>query len=63
MLSNCAHADIIGQMIRATKSHAWSKISDIQTPVLLIMGSRDPDFENPAEETDFVASQLNNSRW
>jgi pimeloyl-ACP methyl ester carboxylesterase len=62
MLSNCAHAGIIGAMIRATKEHAWAKIGIIEVPVLLIMGSRDPDFSDPLKETDFVASHLTNSR-
>jgi pimeloyl-ACP methyl ester carboxylesterase len=62
MLSNCAHAGIIGAMIRATKEHAWAKIETVKAPVLLVMGSRDPDFKNPVEETNFVASHLNNSR-
>jgi pimeloyl-ACP methyl ester carboxylesterase len=62
MLSNCAHAGIIGTMIRATKEHAWAKIETVKAPVLLVMGSRDPDFKNPVEETNFVASHLNNSR-
>ncbi|CAF3263775.1 unnamed protein product [Rotaria socialis] len=62
MLSNCAHAGIIGQMIRATKEHAWAKINAVKTPVLLIMGSRDPDFESPVQETDFVASQMSCSQ-
>ena len=61
MLSNCAHADIIGQMIRATKEHSWAKISTVHVPVLLVMGSRDPDFEDPVKETEFVASHLTKS--
>jgi pimeloyl-ACP methyl ester carboxylesterase len=62
MLSNCAHAGIIGAMIRATKEHAWEKIGSIETPVLLVMGSSDPDFTDPAEEAQFVASHLSNNR-
>jgi pimeloyl-ACP methyl ester carboxylesterase len=62
MLSNCAHAGIIGAMIRATKEHAWAKIETVRTPVLLVMGSRDPDFKDPVEETKFVVSHLRNSR-
>lgn len=62
MLSNCSHADIIGQMIRATKEHSWAKISRVEVPVLLVMGSRDPDFEDPNQETDFIASHLIKSR-
>jgi len=62
MLSNCAHAGIIGTLVRATKEHAWAKIGTVKAPVLLVMGSRDPDFEDPVQETNFVASHLSNSR-
>lgn len=61
MLSNCSHAGIIGSMIRATKDHAWNKIETVELPVLLIMGSHDPDFKDPIKETDFVASHLTKS--
>ena len=62
MLSNCAHAGVIGAMIRSTKNHAWAKIELVKAPVLLVMGSRDPDFKNPLEESNFVASHLNHSQ-
>jgi pimeloyl-ACP methyl ester carboxylesterase len=62
MLSNCAHAGIIGTLIRATKEHAWAKIGTVKAPVLLVMGRQDPDFKDPVQETDFVASHLSNSR-
>jgi len=62
MLSNCAHAGIIGALIRATKEHAWAKIGTVKAPVLLVMGRQDPDFKDPVQETDFVASHLSNSR-
>ncbi|KAJ3283542.1 hypothetical protein HDU79_008971 [Rhizoclosmatium sp. JEL0117] len=58
MLSNCDHASIIGAMIRATKEPTWAKIPAIKCPVLLIMGSKDPDFKNPKEETEFVAKNI-----
>ncbi|UJR13084.1 hypothetical protein I4U23_000108 [Adineta vaga] len=61
MLSNCAHAGIIGTMIRATKEHAWAKIGTVTVPVLLVMGSQDPDFTDPAQEAAFVASNLSKS--
>ncbi|KAJ3097472.1 hypothetical protein HDU96_000377 [Phlyctochytrium bullatum] len=61
MLSDCNHATVIGQMIRATKEHAWSKIGQVKVPVLLVMGEKDPDFSKPEEETDHVKSSLKGS--
>ncbi|KAJ3212489.1 hypothetical protein HDU67_003780 [Dinochytrium kinnereticum] len=62
MLSDCNHASVIGKMIRSTKEHAWSKIGELRAPVMLVMGTRDPDFQKPEEETDYIASHLTGSR-
>ncbi|KAI9338728.1 Alpha/Beta hydrolase protein [Obelidium mucronatum] len=58
MLSNCDHAGIIGAMIRATKEPAWALVPEIKSPVLLIMGSKDPDFKDPVAENEFVARSI-----
>ncbi|KAJ3107888.1 hypothetical protein HDU97_002820 [Phlyctochytrium planicorne] len=62
MLSNCDHAGIIGQMCRASKNTAWSKIGNVKVPVFLVMGEKDPDFKDPKAETGFVAGELKGSR-
>ncbi|KAI8610743.1 Alpha/Beta hydrolase protein [Chytriomyces sp. MP71] len=58
MLSNCDHASIIGAMIRASKEPSWAKIPQLKAAVLLLMGSKDPDFKDPAAELDFVAEDI-----
>ncbi|KAJ3160995.1 hypothetical protein HK101_000860 [Irineochytrium annulatum] len=62
MLSDCGHAGIIGQMCRASKEKAWSKIGDVKCAVLLVMEAKDPDFSKPEEETQFVATNLVGSK-
>ncbi|KAJ3328386.1 hypothetical protein HDU76_010054 [Blyttiomyces sp. JEL0837] len=61
MLSNCDHASVLGYMIRATKVHAWSKIGSVKSPVLLMTGSKDPDFTDPIAEMDLIAENLTGS--
>ncbi|KAJ3026856.1 UNVERIFIED_CONTAM: hypothetical protein HDU68_004948 [Siphonaria sp. JEL0065] len=58
MLSNCDHAGIIGAMIRASKEATWARVPEIKSPVLLVMGSKDPDFKDPAAENEFVAKNI-----
>ncbi|KAJ3073672.1 hypothetical protein HDU98_000945 [Podochytrium sp. JEL0797] len=58
MLSNCDHAGVIGSMIRASKEDAWIKVAGIKCPVLLLMGSKDPDFKDPNAESALVAAQI-----
>ncbi|KAJ3210779.1 hypothetical protein HDU82_007401 [Entophlyctis luteolus] len=58
MLSNCDHASVISSMMRASKQTAWSKVPNLKCPVLLIMGSKDPDFSDPLAENKFVAENM-----
>ncbi|HYN89566.1 MAG TPA: alpha/beta hydrolase [Ardenticatenaceae bacterium] len=47
------------QMILASKRASEERLPRVKAPVLVVMGSRDPDFKNPAEEAGWVAGQLN----
>ncbi|KAJ3012261.1 UNVERIFIED_CONTAM: hypothetical protein HDU68_001300 [Siphonaria sp. JEL0065] len=58
MLSNCNHAGIIGAMIRASKEASWARVAEIKSPVLLVLGSKDPDFKDPAAENEFLAKNI-----
>ncbi|KAI8850018.1 Alpha/Beta hydrolase protein [Chytridium lagenaria] len=58
MTSDPNHIAVIGKMIRTTKDIAWSKISSVKVPVLLVMGSLDPDFSDPKAESEVVAKAL-----
>lgn len=46
------------QMIMASKQASGERLSQVQAPVLVIMGTRDPDFKQPAQEAQWVADAL-----
>lgn len=39
-----------------------SRVSQVRTPVLILMGSRDPDFRQPAQEARLLAARLQATR-
>ncbi len=45
-------------MLRASKAASEARLGDVKAPVLVIMGSKDPDFKDPAAEAAWVAGQL-----
>lgn len=54
--------------LRALKAMMWASKADIEArhpdvaaPTLVVMGSRDPDFSNPAAEAELVAARLRGS--
>ena len=49
-------------MIFASKSPCEARIPEVRAPVLVVMGSRDPDFDNPAAEAEWVASHLHGKK-
>jgi pimeloyl-ACP methyl ester carboxylesterase len=52
--------DALGRMTTAegTHRHTTPLLPSVQAPALVIMGSRDPDFPDPAAEARFTADQL-----
>lgn len=46
------------QMLYAPKTAAEERLPQVQAPVLVIMGTKDPDFKDPAAEARWVAAQL-----
>jgi pimeloyl-ACP methyl ester carboxylesterase len=46
-------------MIRASKRASEDRIPQIKQPVLVLMGSKDPDFKAPETEAKWVAEHLN----
>lgn len=46
------------KMIRASKRASEGRISQVRKPVLVLMGSKDPDFKNPKAEAEWVADNL-----
>jgi pimeloyl-ACP methyl ester carboxylesterase len=47
------------QMILASGKASEERLGRVKAPVLVIMGTRDPDFKDPAAEAQWVASRLN----
>lgn len=46
------------QMLRAPKTASQERLSRVNRPVLVLMGSKDPDFKNPEAEAKWVAESL-----
>jgi pimeloyl-ACP methyl ester carboxylesterase len=46
------------QMIDASKASCEARIPEVKAPVLVIMGTKDPDFGDPAAEATLVANRL-----
>jgi pimeloyl-ACP methyl ester carboxylesterase len=42
-------------MMNASKADAAARLGDVRAPALVMMGSKDPDFANPADEAAIVA--------
>ncbi|KAI9209931.1 Alpha/Beta hydrolase protein [Polychytrium aggregatum] len=62
MMSDCSHAGIFGSFMRSSKNNAWELSAKVQSPVLLLMGEKDPDFSNPLEECETVKSHLTQAK-
>jgi pimeloyl-ACP methyl ester carboxylesterase len=46
-------------MIYASKADVAARLGEVRAPTLVIMGTKDPDFANPASEAEIVADLLN----
>lgn len=46
------------QMIRASKAASAARLSQVNKPTLVLMGSKDPDFKQPEAEAQSVANSL-----
>ena len=49
-------------LIFASQAPCEARISDVHAPVLVVMGSRDSDFSDPAAEADWVATHLHGKK-
>lgn len=50
--------DAVVAYIRASKSAAEARIASVTQPALVVMGSQDPDFPDPAAEAKWLAGQI-----
>ena len=49
-------------LIFASQAPCEARIPDVHAPVLVVMGTRDSDFDNPAGEADWVANHLHGKK-
>ena len=49
---------VVNAMLSASKAASEAKLGDVKARVLVVMGSRDPDFPDPADEALRVAKRL-----
>jgi len=49
------------QMIIASKKASETRVQRVSAPTLVLMGTKDPDFKDPAAEAEWVAGELNGS--
>ena len=54
--------EAVKAMIFASKSPCEARIPKVRAPVLVMMGSQDPDFDNPAAEAKWVADHLHGKK-
>lgn len=45
-------------MIAASKAECEARLASVRAPALIVMGSADPDFPDPAAEASYIARQL-----
>lgn len=58
-LTEKGRMEALYQMMIASKSASEERLSKVDQPVLVLMGSKDPDFKDPQAEAQWVAGQLN----
>jgi len=49
-------------LIFSSQAPCAARIADVHTPALVVMGTRDSDFDDPAAEADWVATNLHGKR-
>jgi pimeloyl-ACP methyl ester carboxylesterase len=50
--------EALQQMLGASKASCEARIAEVKAPVLVLMGTKDPDFGDPAAEASLVATRL-----
>jgi pimeloyl-ACP methyl ester carboxylesterase len=46
------------RMALASKAASAARLAQVRAPALLVMGTKDPDFKDPAAETAWIAEQM-----
>jgi pimeloyl-ACP methyl ester carboxylesterase len=57
-LQEAGRMEALTEMMLASKAASEARLSQVTTPTLVVMGSKDPDFKDPAAEAGWVAAQV-----
>ncbi len=57
-LTQPGRLEALQKMLSASKSASEARLGNVKAPVLVVMGSKDPDFKQPEVEARWVAGQL-----
>ncbi len=57
-LSEPGRMEALLAMLRASKDASEARLPRVSTPTLVLMGSQDPDFKNPASEAAWIAQAI-----
>ncbi len=58
-LNQPGRMEAVMKMLKASKKASGNRLSSVTQPVLVIMGSKDPDFKDPISEANRVSKLLN----
>jgi pimeloyl-ACP methyl ester carboxylesterase len=58
-LAEAGRLEALHAMLAASKSAAEERLPRVKAPVLVLMGSKDPDFKDPAAEAQWIGQSLN----
>ncbi|WP_201374765.1 alpha/beta fold hydrolase [Ktedonobacter robiniae] len=58
MLKEPGRLRALRQLFSESSGATYTRHGEVQTPALLLMGSRDPDFKDPQQETRTLAKRL-----
>ncbi|MCX6049277.1 MAG: alpha/beta hydrolase [Chloroflexi bacterium] len=57
-LNEAGRLEALRAMLLASKAAAEARLPEVKAPVLVLMGTKDPDFKDPAAEAQWVAQNL-----
>jgi pimeloyl-ACP methyl ester carboxylesterase len=60
-LNEPGRLEAVQAMFRGTKADIEARLGEVRAPVLVVMGTKDPDFPDPAAEARLVAERLRGS--
>jgi pimeloyl-ACP methyl ester carboxylesterase len=57
-LAEPGRLEALQRMLAASKAASEERLPSVKTPALVMMGSKDPDFKDPAAEAQWIAQRL-----